>query len=147
MQAPQHGDQIRDFTHYLERRGLKSTPERRAILTEVLGIVEHFDPEDLQARLRRKGIRVSRATIYRTLEHLINSGLVRKTSLDLKTAFYENTLVRRHHEHMVCVGCGAVIEFTSDEIEALQDEVCRKHRFKPIRHTHQIMGYCRKCQD
>jgi Fur family ferric uptake transcriptional regulator len=147
MQVAQHGQQIREFSHYLERKGLKNTPERQVIVAEVLDIVEHFDPEDLQARLRRKGTRVSRATIYRTLEHLINSGLVRKTSLDQKTAFYENTLVRRHHEHMVCVGCGTVIEFTSDEIEALQDEVCRKHKFRPIRHTHQIMGYCRKCQD
>jgi Fur family ferric uptake transcriptional regulator len=146
VQIAQRGEQVREFAHYLERKGLKNTPERRAIVTEVLGIVEHFDPEDLQARLRRKGTRISRATIYRTLEHLINSGLVRKTSLDLKTAFYENTLVRRHHEHMVCIGCSTVIEFTSDEIEALQEEVCRKHQFKPTRHTHQIMGYCRKCQ-
>jgi len=46
---------------------------------------------------------------------------------------------------MVCVSCGEVIEFTSDEIEQLQDEVCRKHRFKPVRHTHQIMGYCHRC--
>ncbi len=74
---------------------------------------------------------------------------MRKTSLDLehKTSFYENTLVRRHHEHMVCLGCGTVIEVTSPRIEALQDEVCRKHRFKPIRHTHQIMGHCRRCQE
>jgi len=143
-----HTETILGFGAYLRRRGLKATTERRAIATEVLSIEEHFDPEDLQTRLRRKGIRVSRATIYRTLEHLINSDLVRKTSLDLehKTSFYENTLVRRHHEHMVCLGCGTVIEFTSPKIEMLQEEVCRKHHFRPIRHTHQIMGHCRKCQ-
>ena len=144
--APQ-GDKISEFEHYLQNQGLKSTRERQAIAREVLVINDHFDPESLQSRLRRKGTRVSRATIYRTLDHLINSGLVRKTSLDLehKSAFYENTIVRRHHEHMVCIGCGAVIEFTSDEIESLQDEICDNHRFKPVRHTHQIMGYCRKC--
>ncbi len=149
MTAAQHTEPLTRFGTYLEHQGLKITPERRAIVKAVVGIGEHFDPEDLQTRLRRKGIRVSRATIYRTLEHLINSGLVRKTSLDLehKTSFYENTLVRRHHEHMVCLGCGTVIEFTAPKIEALQDEVCRKHHFKPIRHTHQIMGHCRKCQD
>jgi Fur family transcriptional regulator, ferric uptake regulator len=141
------GHEMERFGDYLERRGLKKTRERRMIAREALAIVDHFDPEDLQARLRKKGTKVSRATIYRTLDHLIHSGLVRKTSLDLerKTAFYENTLVRRHHEHMVCVSCGTVIEFTSDEIEQLQDEVCRKYRFKPVRHTHQIVGYCRKC--
>ena len=144
--APQ-GDKISQFQRYLQTQGLKSTRERQAIAREVLVISEHFDPEVLQSRLRRKGTRVSRATIYRTLDHLINSGLVRKTSLDLehKSAFYENTIVRRHHEHMVCIGCGAVIEFTSDEIESLQDEICDSHRFKPVRHTHQIIGYCRKC--
>lgn len=143
-----HANTILNFGIYLRHRGLKNTPERVAIAQEVLSIDEHFDPEELQARLRRKGIRVSRATIYRTLEHLINSDLVRKTSLDLehKTSFYENTLVRRHHEHMVCLACGMVIEFTSPRIEALQEEICRKHRFRPIRHTHQIMGHCRKCQ-
>ena len=144
--APQ-GDKISQFQRYLQTQGQKSTRERQAIAREVLVISEHFDPEVLQSRLRRKGTRVSRATIYRTLDHLINSGLVRKTSLDLehKSAFYENTIVRRHHEHMVCIGCGAVIEFTSDEIESLQDEICDSHRFKPVRHTHQIIGYCRKC--
>ena len=149
MITAQHGESLTRFGSYLERKGLKSTPERRSIVKEVLSIIEHFDPEVLQARLRRKGVRVSRATIYRTLEHLINSGLVRKTSLDLehKTSFYENTPVRHHHEHMVCLGCGTVIEFTSPKIEALQDEVCRKFRFRPIRHTHQIMGHCRRCQE
>jgi len=148
MLAAQHAGTLARFGSYLARKGLRSTPERRAIAREALRIVEHFDPEDLQSRLRRKGTRVSRATIYRTLEHLIDSGLVRKTSLDLehKTSFYENTLVRRHHEHMVCLGCGTVIEFTAPKIEALQDEICRKHHFKPIRHTHQIMGLCRKCR-
>ena len=146
MPAPQ-ADKLEQFGHYLERKGLKRTRERSLIAREVLAIADHFDPEDLQARLRRKGARVSRATIYRTLDHLISSGLVRKTSLDMehRSAFYENTLARGHHEHMVCVSCGEVIEFTSDEIEQLQDEVCRKHRFKPVRHTHQIMGYCHRC--
>ena len=144
--APQ-GGKMSQFQDYLQSQGLKTTRERQAIAREVLVIREHFDPEVLQSRLRRKGTRVSRATIYRTLDHLINSGLVRKTSLDLehKSAFYENTIARRHHEHMVCIGCGAVIEFMSDEIESLQDEICDHHRFKPVRHTHQIMGYCRKC--
>jgi Fur family ferric uptake transcriptional regulator len=144
---PAHSEKIAQFGRYLAGRGLKQTPERRAIVTEVLEIDDHFDPEVLESRLRRKGRRVSRATIYRTLEHLINSGIVRKTSLDLehKITFYENTLVREHHEHMICIGCGDVIEFTSEEIERLQDEVCRKHRFKPVRHTHQIVGYCSKC--
>ncbi len=141
------GDKISQFERFLQSQGLKSTRERKAIAREVLVISEHFDPELLQSRLRSKGTRVSRATIYRTLDHLITSGLVRKTSLDLehKTAFYENTIVRGHHEHMVCIGCGIVIEFTSDEIESLQDEICDNYRFKPVRHTHQIMGYCRKC--
>jgi Fur family ferric uptake transcriptional regulator len=149
MSPTGNAETLQRFGTYLESRGLKNTRERRAIAGEVIAIQEHFDPEDLQSRLRRKGTRVSRATIYRTLEHLIASGLVRKTSLDLehKIAFYENTLVRRHHEHMVCLRCGTVIEFTSPRMEQMQDDVCRKHGFRPVRHTHQIMGYCRRCRD
>lgn len=144
---PTKAAKLKQFGNYLEGRGFRRTRERDAIAREILKIRDHFDPEVLQSRLRGKGTRVSRATIYRTLDHLINSGLVRKTSVDLerKLAFYENTLVRSHHEHMVCLKCGVVIEFTSDEIERLQEQVCRKHRFKLTRHTHQILGYCSKC--
>jgi len=142
-----HGEQIGRFGVYLRGRGLKNTPGRRAVAVAALEISRHFDPEVLQTHLRRRGIRVSRATIYRTLDHLIDSGLVRKTSLDTgqKMAFYENTLAREHHEHMICLRCRRVIEFTSEEIERLQDAICDRHRFRPVRHTHQIMGYCSRC--
>ena len=141
------GETIGRVNTYLKGRGLKHTPGRRAVAEAAMAIRSHFDPEVLQARLRRRGIRVSRATIYRTLDHLIHSGLVRRTSLDgdHKVTFYENTLYREHHEHMICLRCGKVIEFTSDEIERLQDDVCRLHRFRAVRHTHQIIGYCRRC--
>lgn len=140
-------EEIGRFGVYLKGRGLKDTPGRRAVAVAALNLRGHFDPEALQAHLRRRGTRVSRATIYRTLDHLIGSGLVRKTSLDTgqKMAFYENTLDREHHEHMICLRCHRVIEFSSEEIERLQDAICDRHRFRPVRHTHQIMGYCSRC--
>ncbi len=77
-----HGEEIGRFGVYLRGRGLKNTPGRRAVAVASLEISRHFDPEILQTHLRRRGIRVSRATIYRTLDHLIGSGLVWKTSLE-----------------------------------------------------------------
>lgn len=134
------------FNHYLESRNLKNTAGRRAILSEIAGMEDHhFSADDLLVRFRNHGASISRATIYRTLDHLVQGGLVRQLSLGRKQSFYESSFSRRHHEHMICLSCGSVIEFTNDEIERLLEEDCRRKRFRPDRHSIQILGTCRKC--
>ncbi len=134
------------FRAYLSSQNLKMTGERRKILDEVLSSPEHFDADELHVRCATKGIAVSRATIYRTLEHLVKSGLVRRVYLDRKRAFFEHVFGRKHHEHMICLSCSKVIEFSDDPLEQRQDEVCRELGFKPMRHSLRIVGLCSKCQ-
>lgn len=136
------------FDLYLESRNLRSTAERRAILKEI-GEMEdhHFSADDLLVRFRNQGNTISRATIYRTLEHLVESGLVRQLSLGRKHALFESSFTRCHHEHMICMGCGTVIEFTNEDIEKMLAEDCRRMDFAPDRHSLQILGTCRKCRD
>lgn len=134
------------FRDYLASQHLKMTGERRRILEEVFSISEHFGADELHLRFVSRKIPMSRATIYRALDHLVKSGLVRRVYLDQKKAFYESVHGRRHHEHMICLSCGKVIEFSDDPLELRQDEVCRNLKFKPLRHSLRIVGLCSACQ-
>ena len=133
------------FAEYLSRNRLKMTRERRAILENVLALRGHFDVEQLLAVLHRAGLAVSRATLYRTLPRLVEAGLVHKVEMAEGQARYETMFGRHHHDHMVCLGCGAIVEFESRDIERLQDQVCRRKKFRMTDHTHQIRGYCESC--
>jgi len=135
------------FAEYLSRNHLKMTRERRAILERVLSLRGHFDMDQLHALLNESGLAVSRATLYRTLPRLVDAGLVHKVEMAHGQARYEPIFGRHHHDHMVCLECGTIIEFESREIERLQEEVCRKKKFKMTGHTHQIRGLCSRCGD
>jgi len=133
------------FRDYLATQHLKMTGERRQILAEVFSISDHFGADELHLRFVSRKIPMSRATIYRALDHLVKSGLVRRVYLDQKKAFYEPVHGRRHHEHMICLNCGKIIEFSDDPLEQRQDEVCRSLKFKPMRHSLRIVGLCSSC--
>lgn len=133
------------FADYLRRRNLKLTPERRTVLREVFQHHGHLDADQLLVRLRTKEERVSRATIYRTLELLVDSGLIWKVSLGGSQSHYELAYGAKHHDHLICMSCGQVIEFVNERIEQLQEKVCRDHGFHPMRHNMQIFGHCSKC--
>ena len=133
------------FAEYLAKHHLKMTRERRGILEKVLTLRGHFDVEQLLALLNASGQPVSRATLYRTLPRLEEAGLVHKVEMGHGQARYEPMFGRHHHDHMVCLRCGRIIEFESREIERLQEEVCRRKKFRMTDHTHQIRGYCERC--
>ncbi|MCZ6670495.1 MAG: transcriptional repressor [Acidobacteria bacterium] len=134
------------FRQYLKRKNLRETVERRTILAEVRSLHKHFTVDDLQFRFRKRRRTVSRATLYRTLIHLVESGLVRKLDLGQREAIFEYQFNHAHHEHMICLKCGKVIEFTNHEMERLQEAACRARRFRAVRHYLQILGYCRGCR-
>lgn len=136
----------RVFERRLRDRGLRVTWERRAILREIFRNASHFDADSLLARLRSGRRPVSRATVYRTLGHLVETGLIRRVGTGERHARFEPCVGEQHHEHMICDVCGGVLEFVQEEIERLQMEVCRRHRFRPISHTLQIHGVCHDCQ-
>lgn len=132
---------------YLRSRNLRMTPERRWVLQGVLSRDGHFDAEELLQFLHRRHMPVSRATLYRTLDHLTSSGLVKRHRFGQGHALFEHIYGRHHHDHMVCDRCGAVIEFVNDDIENLQDQVCAEHGFLSTNHVMQIFGICARCQE
>ena len=131
---------------YLRSKSLRMTPERRWVLQGVLSREGHFDAEELLTFLHRRHMPVSRATLYRTLDHLTVAGLVKKHRFGQGHALFEHIYGRQHHDHMVCDRCGNVFEFVNDDIERMQDEVCAAHGFLATNHVMQIFGICAACR-
>src|SRR5215831_9242803 len=134
------------FRKYLERRGLKLTTERRALFDEVFARHEHVEADELLVRLRSKHTKISRATIYRTLELLVDSGIVGRVRIGEAGYRYERLRAGDHHDHLICDQCGRVIEFFEPRIEQLQDEVAERYGFVLLSHSHQMRGICRACR-
>ena len=133
------------FSRYLTGNHLKVTSERLAIADAVVGTPGHFDVDELLLQLRRREVAVSRATLYRTLSHLLEAGLVRRVRKPDGTARYESMEGRTPHDHMVCLGCDRILEFADAEIEKLQAAACRRAEFTMTDHSLRIEGYCRDC--
>jgi Fur family ferric uptake transcriptional regulator len=133
------------FRKFLEDRGWRLTKQRNAILKKAFSCKGHFDPESLYMEMRKKGMKASRASVYRTLNLLCECGLVGKVSKTEHGTIYEHTL-GSHHDHMVCTDCGKIIEFYSESLEKLQEEICREMDFEGKSHILEIRGYCRHCR-
>lgn len=135
------------FEAFLRAHQLKHTEERRALLDAVLGWEHHFDADELHMGLKKQGQDISRATVYRTLDLLIQCGLVRKQSFGDQHAHYEAVREDEHHDHLICLSCNRITEFFRPDLEALQDAICEGHGFKPLHHSLQIFGLCSACKD
>jgi Fur family ferric uptake transcriptional regulator len=134
------------FQNFLGEKRLKLTKERTAVLKEVFSFHGHFDPEHLYLRIKDSGSKASRASVYRTLSLLVESGLVEKVTRTEKGNVYEHTFGHTHHDHMICDLCGSIIEFYSEKLENLQKEICLANVFDGRSHTLEIRGYCAECK-
>ena len=139
-------DEQKRFESFLRSRQLKLTGERHELLAEVFAQSQHFDADQLHMTVRAKGKAISRATVYRTLDLLVQCGLVRKSSFGDQHAHYEAVRSDEHHDHLICLNCDAIIEFYRPDLEKLQDTICAEHGFKPLHHSHQIFGLCKACR-
>lgn len=134
------------FEAHLERRGMRRTGGRLAILSTVLDFDEHFAPEDVIQALGKKGARVSSVSVYRTLPVLCEAQILRRTCLSSGETKYERALDSAHHDHLICSDCGQVVEFQYEAIEVLQDLVAAQHGFVLTHHHLELVGLCAACQ-
>ena len=134
------------FLDFLERRNLKLTRQREAVINEVFSDQGHFEADEIVHNLRNSKPRVSRATVYRTLELLQECQLVEKLDFGTSQSYYEHVQVGEHHDHLICTRCGNVIEFHDDGLEGRQSEICRNFGFQDTHHSLRIFGICSKCR-
>jgi Fur family transcriptional regulator, ferric uptake regulator len=126
------------FRRYLHGQQLKFTPERAMILDAVLRQDGLFEADQLVRDLEQLGHRVSRATAYRTLAHLHDAGILKQVFFDSKRSYYEVIAGRQTYDYLICVETGRVIEFNSEKVRRLCEEICREHGFAPMSHQLQI---------
>ena len=134
------------FKEALKKEGLKYTPQRTAVLEEIIKDKGHRESEEIYLALKKREQHVSRATVYRTMDILVNNGFARKMNLGDGRARYESKVNSPHHDHLVCMDCGLIVEFMDQKIEDLQDEIAIQYEFQLKRHIHQLFGLCKKCQ-
>lgn len=136
------------FGRYLREHGLPVTQQRVAVAEAVFASSLHQSVEDLEAVLREKDLRLGKATIYRTLDLLVRSGLVEEHDFGEGFRRYEHRLSRDPvHHHLVCTESGEVIEFRSEELTRIVEETAARHGFRPTHHKLVIFGLSRASQE
>lgn len=139
-------DEIERLRAYLLSHGLRYTRQREIILLEFLNAKAHITAAELYKKVSKNFKNIGFATVYRTLSVLKKCGIAEEKSFGENSSRFEKTAQKKHHDHLVCEGCGTIIEFCSPEIEQLQDEIAKKYNFKIIRHSLDIYGLCEKCK-
>ena len=135
------------FRRYLRDQGLPVTQQRESIAEVVFGSSRHLSVEDIETQLRQRDERIGKATIYRTLEMLVKSGLVEEHDFGEGFKRYEHLFGQKPvREHLVCTECGKVTEIHSSELVRVQEDQARRHGFQPARYRLQIYGLCATCQ-
>jgi Fur family ferric uptake transcriptional regulator len=134
------------FIKHLQQAGLKRTTQRDLILDVFLRTEKHLSSEDLYRLVQAEDPTIGQTTVYRTLKLLTEAGLAREVRFGDGRTHYEHNYKHQHHDHMICMECGEIIEFFSAELEAIQDAMAAKHRFEVKQHLLRILGICANCR-
>jgi Fur family ferric uptake transcriptional regulator len=134
------------FEQFLKQKGYKVTKSRLELIDKIASYGSHFEIEQLVVWVSNqdKGV-ASRSTIYRTVKLLQEFGAIREVIKLGNRTIYEFIAGKPHHEHLICVKCGKIIEFYREDIEEIQDKVCEEYKFTPINHRLEIFGVCDGC--
>jgi len=134
------------FRQHLKNKGLLHSKQREQILDVFLRTERHPTIDDLYELVRRKNPKIGLATVYRAMKVICDAGLAREVDFGDGIRRFEHKYQHQHHDHLVCLECGRVIEVLSPEIKKLQERLAKKYSFTSLRHRMQIFGICRKCK-
>ena len=128
------------------KRKVRWTTQRQLIVEHFLFAAEHITADELQARVRQFDPTVGAATVYRTLNLLGEIGAAQRVRFGSGSAAYEPALDRAHHDHLICLACGSVVEFEDERIEARQRKIAQEHGYILRHHRLEMFGLCPNCQ-
>ena len=131
-------DIISRIRNSLKDEGFRFTKQRKAVWDELEKSNDHYDADKIYENIKLKNLSVSRATVYRTLDVLAKNKFIRKLDVGDGRIRYEAKISKDHHDHMICLETGKIIEFFDEDLENLQDKIAKKHGYKVMRHTHQL---------
>ncbi len=134
------------FHRLLKNRGLKSTRQRDAIIQMFMESgKDHLSVEELYQRVRQRNPKIGYATVYRTLRLMAESGWASSRQFGNRTARFERQTEGQHHDHLICIGCGKIVEFENPRIEELQAHIARQKGFQIFEHKLELYGNCPSC--
>ena len=139
-------NEIDVFRGFIRNKGLRNTPEREQVVKAVFSIHDHFDVEELYLLLRRQNEKISKATVYRTIPLLLESGLIQEAYFEDGHLHYEHIYGHDHHCHLRCVDCGKVLEFTEESVRGVEQKIGEHYDFIVTGHKLEVYGYCAKCR-
>ena len=129
---------IQILKEVLQKEGLRFTRQRLAVWREIRISREHRDADDIYIGIRSKGAKVSRATVYRTIDVLVKNKLVRKLDVGDGRSRFESKIDDEHHDHMICLETGNIIEFYNSRLEKLQEKIALDNGYELVRNVHQL---------
>jgi Fur family ferric uptake transcriptional regulator len=132
------------FAEFLKQRGQRQTPERFAVLEALYATSDHVEADTLFTRLKQQGARVSRATVYNTLDLLLESDLAAKHQFGKHQARYERAYAYWQHDHLICLDCGEIYEFCDPRLHGIQESVAGIYGFEVAKHALTVYGACTK---
>jgi Fur family ferric uptake transcriptional regulator len=130
---------------FMEKRGLRSTEQRRLIIDKLFEATEHVSIDQLLEIVRAEDPRVGYATVYRTMKLLVEGGLAQERKFGDGFTRYELADAQAHHDHLICLSCGRITEFEEPAIEELQDRIAARYGFVVQDHKHELYGTCADC--
>jgi Fur family ferric uptake transcriptional regulator len=145
--SPKVAELLSTLDAYMARQGLRSTEQRRVIVSTFAGAQSHLTIEELLSLVKQRDPRIGYATVYRTLKMLAESGIANELHFGDGFARYELREALSHHDHLICTSCGTIVEFEEPGIERLQEQVAERHGFLLTSHRHEVYGLCPNCRN
>lgn len=131
------------FREYLKNGKNRITPERFEILDSALEFEGHFSADELYIAMKNHQSRVSRATVYKTLELLAACDLISLRNFGDKMKRYESSYKRKNHDHLICMDCGRIVEFVNPQINKIQEDICKELNFEPSSYSFNLFTHCK----